>query len=201
MPLLYLLYVAYGLVLLATPVLTIALYVRYARLRRQLNEFAEENAKNLSKLQRAVGELQSKLAATTLHAAAPPAAEKPVTPDVRQTVPVPRSFPQAQVPPLVAVTPRVEVPPTPKPQATPPLIPVIEKKPETAPEQKPPMPAPVVPVPPVTVTPPIIPAASPIATPLQKTPAPAAPVEAKPLAPAHTGASSRGKASCPASAS
>jgi hypothetical protein len=170
--------VLYGLVLLATPVLTIALYIRYARLRKQLNELTEENTKNLTKLQRAVGELQSKLAAATPHAT--PATEKPVTPDIRQTVPVPRSFPQAQVPPPVVVPPRVEVQPSPKPQATPPLIPVIEKKPEPAPEQKPPMPAPVVPVPPVTFTPPIIPAPAP---PL-KPPAPAAPVEPKPLAPA-----------------
>jgi hypothetical protein len=101
--------VVYGLVLFATPVLTIALYVRYARLRKQLNEFGEENAKNLTKLQRAVGELQSKLAATTSHAT--PAAEKPVTPEVRQpvSVPVPRSFPQAHIPPPVVVPPRVEV--------------------------------------------------------------------------------------------
>jgi hypothetical protein len=184
MPFLILVAVLYGLLLLATPFLAIGLYVRHAKLRKQLNDFTEENAKNLTKLQRAVGELQSKLAATTPHVAATPATEKPVTPQARQPVAVPRSFPQAYVPPPVAVPSRVEVQPPPKPQA-PPLIPVTEKKPEPALEQKPQVPTPVVPVPPaavppVTATPPTIPAAAP---PL-KPPVPPAPVEPKPLAPA-----------------
>jgi hypothetical protein len=170
--------VVYGLVLFATPVLTIALYVRYARLRKQLNEFGEENAKNLTKLQRAVGELQSKLAATTSHAT--PAAEKPVTPEVRQpvSVPVPRSFPQAHIPPPVVVPPRVEVQPPAKPQTPPPVL-VTDNKPEPAPELKPQMPAPAAPVPPVVVTPPTLPAAAPP----QKPPTPPAPVEPKPAEP------------------
>ena len=60
MPLLYLLFVLYGLVLLATPVLTIALFLRQARLQKQLNKHAEENTKELTRLQRAVGELQAR---------------------------------------------------------------------------------------------------------------------------------------------
>src|SRR5579864_7081903 len=168
--------VVYGLVLLATPVLTIALYVRYARLRKQLNEFTEENAKNLTKLQRAVGELQSKLAATGVHTT--PAVEKPATSEARQTtnVPVPRSYPHVQIPPTVAVPPPVEVQPPPKPQ-TPPSVLITEKKPEPAPEVKPQLPAPAVPVPPVIVTPPITPATPPP----QKPPTPTAPLEAKPV--------------------
>ena len=84
MPLLMLLYVAYGLVMLATPVLTISLYLRQAKLRKQLNDLAEENAKQLTKLQRAVGELQSRVAEGVPSNA--PAHEKPVTTDNRQVV-------------------------------------------------------------------------------------------------------------------
>src|SRR5580704_16822300 len=145
MPLLYLLYVLYGLVLLATPVLTISLFVRQARLRKQLNELAEENAKQLTKLQRAVGELQTKLAATTPPAT--PAPERASSPEARQPVPVPRSFPHVQIPLPVVVPPRVEVPLPSKPQPTPPIL-VTEKKPEFAAEENPLVPTPAVPVPP-----------------------------------------------------
>lgn len=179
MPLLYLLFGVYVLVLLATPFLAIGLYFRHARLRKQLNGLAEENAKQLTKLQRAVGELQTKLAATA--PAATPAPETASGPEARQPVAVPRSFPQVQLPPPVVVSPRIEVPPG-NLQPAPP-IPITEKKPEPAPEQKPLAPIPAPPVPPLTLTPPIIPAASPISTPTQKTPALAAPVEPKPLAP------------------
>jgi hypothetical protein len=41
--------VLYGLLLLVTPFLTIALFAREAKLRRQLNELAEENAKQHTK--------------------------------------------------------------------------------------------------------------------------------------------------------
>jgi hypothetical protein len=157
MPLLILFAVLYGLVLLATPILAISLYVRNAKLRKQLNDLAEENAKQLTKLQRAVGELQIKVAA-----AAPSAA----TTEVRQPVPVPRSFPQAHIPPAAVVPPRVEVQPPIKPQPTPP-IPVTVEKPEPTP------------IPPVTVTPPIVPTQVP-----QKPPTPTTPLEPKPLAPA-----------------
>src|SRR5579872_537280 len=170
--------VVYGLVLLATPVLTIALYVRYARIRKQLNEFTEENAKNLTKLQRAVGELQIKLAATDVHTT--PAVEKPATFEAHQTtiVPVPRSYPHAQIPPTVAVPPPVEGQPPAKPEMPQP-VPVTEKKPEPAPQLKPQVPAPAAPVPPVIVTPTIIPAAAPP----QKPPTPTAPLEPKPVEP------------------
>src|SRR5260370_20250077 len=176
MPLLILVAVLYALLLLATPFLAMGLYRRHAKLRKQLNEFTEENAKNLTKLQRAVGELQSKLAATAPHAAAPLAAEKPVTTEARQPVPVPRSFPQIYVPPPVAVPPRVDAQPPAKPQATPP-IPVTEKKPEPPPEAKPQIPIPPAPGPPVTVTPPTTPAAAPPLKP------PAAAIEPQPVEP------------------
>jgi Predicted membrane protein (DUF2339) len=153
MPLLMLLYVAYGLVLLATPVLTISLYFRQAKLRKQLNDLAEENAKQFTKLQRAVGELQSRVASGVSPAA--PAHEKPVTPDIRQPIPVARSYPPVLVSPSVVVPDHVDVPPFGKPQPTSP-VPVTEKKPELVLEPKPQVPAPPAPVPPIGVTPPVI---------------------------------------------
>jgi hypothetical protein len=177
MPLLYLLYVLYGLVLLATPVLTISLFVRQARLRKQLNELTEENAKQFARLQRAVGELQAKLAAAAPPAA--PALERASGPEARQ--PVPRSFPHLQIPLPVGGSPRVEVSP-PSTPPTPP-IPVTEKKPEFAAEHKPVVPTPAAPVPPVTVTAPVIAAASPVTASPHKPPAPAAPSESKPAEP------------------
>jgi hypothetical protein len=132
-----------GLLLLATPFFAIALYVKYSNLRKQLNELAEENAKQHIKLQRAVGELQSKVAATAPPAAAP--ADKSVAPEVRNPAPVPESHPAVHIPLPDVASPHSEVPPPFKPQATP-SIPVTEKKLDPAP------------IPPVTATSPIIPA-------------------------------------------
>src|SRR5690348_17690481 len=70
-----LLLVLFGLLVVVTPFLTIALFVREAKLRRRLNELAEENTRQHTILQRAVGELQSKLAAASAPTA--PVAEKP----------------------------------------------------------------------------------------------------------------------------
>jgi hypothetical protein len=178
--LLYLLLGLYGLVLLAAPFLVIGLYVRQARLRKQLNELAEENAKQLSRLQRAVGELQTKLVATVPPAT--PAPDRASSSEARQPVPVPRSFPHVQIPLPVVVSPRVEGPPPSKAQPTPP-IPVTEKKPEPAAEQKPLIPTPAAPVPPVIVTAPVIPAAPPITASPYRPPAPAAPPDSKPAEP------------------
>ena len=174
MPLFYLLFGLYGLLLLATPFLAIALYVRNSKLRLQLNELAEENAKQHTKLQRAIGELQTKLGATASPAA--PTVEKPATPEASQpsVAPVPRSYPHVPIPSPIAAPPRVDVQAPIKPQPAPP-IPGTEKKPEAALEQKPQIPAPVVPLPPVTVTPPVIPAATTVEL---------KPVEPKPVAPA-----------------
>ena len=164
MPLLILFAVVYGLVLFATPIFAIALYLKSVRLRKQLNDLAEENAKQFTKLQRAVGELQTKVAATVPPTAPP--ADKTVSPEVHTPAPVPRSFPQAHLPTPVAVPPRVEVQPPAKPQ-TPPSIPVTGKKPEPAPELNPPVPTP----------------AAPAAAPSQKLPEPVAPLQPKPVDP------------------
>lgn len=158
MPLLYLMVVLFVCLAIATPFLTLFLLGRQAKLRRELNELAAENENQHTKLQRAVGELQSKLAAGAQPVA--PRAERPVTPEVHQQVPVPRSFPVVPipVPPIVppvkqtpAVQPRVEVRPPVEPP-TPPPITVTEKKPEPAPP-------PIVPpaAPPKTIPPPIAP--------------------------------------------
>ncbi|MGC2672221.1 MAG: hypothetical protein WA299_10185, partial [Candidatus Acidiferrum sp.] len=159
MPLAILLLVLLGLLVVITPFLTIALFVREARLRKELHELAEENAKQHTKLQRAIGELQSKTAATASSSA--PAGEKPLTPEVRQPVPAPGSFPHVQIPAPVVVPLRAEVQP---PIAGPikPSIPVTEKKYEPAAEQEPQVPALIAPLPPAKVTPPVIPTATPL---------------------------------------
>jgi hypothetical protein len=162
MPLLILMAVVSGFLLLISPFIAIAALVKQSTLRRQLNELAEENAKQHTRLQRAVGELQTKMAAA-------PVAEKPVTPEAPQPIPVPRSFPVMQVPPLVA-PPRVQPQPPVAPPDAPP-IPALEKKPEPTPEQKPqapaasapPSPPKVIPTP--AVPPPTVHAASPVAIP------------------------------------
>jgi hypothetical protein len=176
MPLLILFAAAYGLVLLATPILAISLYVRNARLRKQLNDLAGENARQFTNLQRVVGELQTKVAATV----PPPGArvEKPVAPLVH--TPVPSAHPEALADPTLVTSPRIEGPPTAKPEP-PASFPVAEKKPGPPPEQKPPS---LAPVPPVTVAPPVLPPAAPVAAPPEKPLAPAPPLEPKPLAPA-----------------
>ena len=144
MPLFYLLFGLYGLLLLATPFLVIALYARNTKLRQQLNELSKQNAEQHTKLQRAIGELQSKLAATASPGA--PTVDKPATPEASHpsVIPLTQSYPHVQIPPPVAVPPRVEVPSPIKSQAAPP-IPVTEKKPGPAP------------APPATATPPIVP--------------------------------------------
>src|SRR5580698_7317863 len=151
----YLLFGFYGLLLLATPFLAIWLYFKNAKLKQQLTELVEENAKQHTKLQRAIGELQTKIGATVS-----PAAEKPVAPEVSHpsAVPVPRSYPHVLIPSPITVPPRVQVQPPIKPPAAP-IIPAAEEKPHPAPEQKPVSPTPSAPVPTVTATPPTIPSA------------------------------------------
>jgi hypothetical protein len=168
-PFLYLLYVFYGLTLLAAPVLFIALFVRQAKFRKQLNDLAEDNAQKFARLQRTVGELQTKVAAAAPAATAAP--EKAASPEARQPIPVPRSFPHVQIPPPVVVPSRVEVPPPTRLQSPPP-IPVTEKKPEPAS------------APPVTLTPPVVPTLRPtLPSESKPIPPPAPPIIPPPTAP------------------
>ncbi|MGH7994219.1 MAG: hypothetical protein ACREDQ_11925, partial [Limisphaerales bacterium] len=99
MPLLILLAVLFGLLLLVSPVLAISALIAQSAFRKKLKDITEENAKQINKLQRAVGELQSRLAAASAPAA--PNAEKPVTSEVRLPVPAPGSFPAGKIPPPV----------------------------------------------------------------------------------------------------
>jgi len=170
---LYLLFGLYGLLLLATPFLAIALYFRNSKLRKQLNELAEENTKQHTKLQRAIGELQSKLGATASYRT--PSVEKPATTEASQpsVVPVPPSYPHVPIPSPIAVPPQF-VPQPPLKTLTAPPIPPTEKTTEAAPEQKPQASPPSVPLPPVTATPPAIPPV---------TPTEPKPIEPKPLVP------------------
>ncbi|HYL62477.1 MAG TPA: DUF2339 domain-containing protein [Candidatus Methylomirabilis sp.] len=158
MALIFLIAIFCGFVFLIAPIWLIALSVRSAKLRRQLAELTEETAKQQTKLQRAIGELQTRLAATSADTAG---TEKAAAPEVRQQVPVPRSFPVVPIPPTPVVPPAKSVPPVPgRVEVKPPITPVA-------------------PVPPVSTTPPQT--TAPPAPPGAKPPAPP---ELKPLAPA-----------------
>lgn len=129
MELLYLIAVFYGLFLLVLPVWLIALSVREARLRRELSEVREEHKREQLKLQRIVGELQTKLAslqpapsATEKPAAETPAAETPAptgpTPVATSAPPatpapsfVPRTFTSVPIPPAPAALQKPPSPP------------------------------------------------------------------------------------------
>ncbi|MGB7628278.1 MAG: DUF2339 domain-containing protein, partial [Candidatus Acidiferrum sp.] len=154
MPLAILLLVLVGLFVVASPFLTIALFVKQASLRRQLNALADEHAKQLTKLQRAVGELQSKIAAGVPPARQP--GEQATTSDVKQAAPAAVRFPTVKIPPPIVVAPRVELQPPIAPPA-PPSIPVAEKKPGpiAMPGQTAQVPAPA--VPPKVIPPPASP--------------------------------------------
>ncbi len=180
MPFTQLVLVLYLVLAFFTPVLAIFLFVREAKLRKQLKALEEENTRQHSTLQRDIAEVKRQLAAATQHPA--PAAQKPPATELRQTEPVPRTFPPVEVPPpllvspakvLTSAGPRIETPEPagpPVPSVTPPL----EKKPEILPEQKPQPPAPI--LPPATAVP------ASVLDP--KPPAPARPAEPRPLVPA-----------------
>ena len=63
MPLLIFIAVVFGFLLLVTPFIAIASLVKQSTLRKQLNDLVEENSKQHARLQRAIGELQTKVAA------------------------------------------------------------------------------------------------------------------------------------------
>jgi hypothetical protein len=190
--LLYLIAVLYGLLLLALPVWLIALSIQSSGLRRKLKAVEEESARERLKLQRAIGELQSKL--TTAPAGQQPATEKtaPIPTPLSTptpTVGVPRSFPVVPIPPVPIVPPLKPQPtppsqlvaPTPAATATPPT-PVVPAEPKpTAPIAQPPAhpeqkPAASTSVPPKPTTPPAAPhpPAAPAAPPRPSTAVPPA---------------------------
>ncbi|MGB6883691.1 MAG: hypothetical protein WBE10_06565, partial [Candidatus Acidiferrum sp.] len=153
MPLLILIAVVFGFLLLVTPFIAIAALVKQSSLRRQLSELVEENARQHTKLQRAVGELQSQLLSTV--PAATPDVEKHTTPEAHPSIPVPGTIPPVQTPAPVVVPARTEVQPPIEP-LTPP-VPVIEKKPEPTVEREPLIPTVSAPPPAPKPTPPAAP--------------------------------------------
>lgn len=168
MALIYLIAIFCGCVFLIAPIWLIALSVRSAALKRQLKELAEETAKQQTKLQRIIGELQTKLAA--LSAEGPAKAERvapevPSVPPAKSTPPVPVRV-EAKPPAPVAPAPPVPISPTQ----------TAEKKPEPIVEVRPPAPAPTAPASPVVAAP--LPSVTPAVA------KPPAPPEQKPLAPA-----------------
>jgi len=175
--LLYLIAVFYGLFLLVLPVWLIALSFRAGRLRRELSEAREEHKREQLRLQRAVGELQTKLASLQSQPAQP-APEKPAAEPPAPATPTPVPV----TPPPPAPTPSI-VPRGPTPVAIPPA-PVVPQKPPTPPahlETKPPEPKPVTPAhvpappPPPAVVPSAPPAPAKVAPPTAPTNVPATP--------------------------
>jgi hypothetical protein len=180
-------FAAYLLALLASvvvfsPIFIIGLYVRYSRVQKKLNELIEENAKQHATLQRAIGQLQSRLA--TAHE------PSTVAHEARQQVPIPRSFPVVPTPPVPAVPPPKPAPPVSLSAETkPPAAPPVPTTPAATPptqiaEQRPPSvpePKPIVPTPAPPLAPPTAPA-PPVTTPLPPEAKPAT-AETKPHAP------------------
>jgi hypothetical protein len=165
MPLVELIFVLFAILAIATPFITLVLLGKYKKLRVNLDQLAEENSKQHTSFQREVADLKRQLTAA-VRPAAPVAGEPvqrpagPASPTVRET-PVP--------------APRVDLPAPVKPPAPLSSFPILEKKPEPP---QPQMPQESAPVTPAHV--PIVPAS----TPVQKLPAPPAPVEPKPVLPA-----------------
>jgi len=164
MPLVVLIVVAFALLVIASPFITIALLAKYKNLRENLRQLDEENSRQHTSFQREVADLKRQLAA--VHAAAP----APGEPVQRPAVPVAPPVKETQVPMI-----RVEIPTSVKLPAPMPF-PISEGQPEPQqPMEKPQVPSPVAPPP--------MPSA-PATPPAQRLPAPPAPVEQKPVLPA-----------------
>jgi len=163
--LLYLIAVFYGLFLLVLPVWLIALSVRAGRLRRELSDVRDAHQREQLRLQRAMGELQTKLASLQ---SVQPATEKPAaethTPKPEHQAPgVPSpSFTPAPIPPSPSMVPRAFTPAPPPP--APPPKPAVPSP--SQPAAQPPLPEP-----PAVVTTPVHAATKPVEPP----PAPAHP--------------------------
>ena len=130
MPLVVLIIVVFALFLIATPFITLVLLGRYKRLRENLDQLTQENARQHSSFQREVADLKRQLAAATEHAA--PVAGEPVQRPVASATPSPKETPTPST--RVDVTASVKLP-------SPMSFPPAEKKPEP-PVQKPQEPAP-----------------------------------------------------------
>ena len=188
--------VLYALFALATPVLVVALYVRYSKLRGQVEAAKEEGARQTAALRSEISDLRKQVAAQKI-ALSPAATEQPrPAPLAVHLAPVEtakRETSPAPIPPAVAAMPKPILPPTPVEPLKPALrtgVPVVPSPSGFAPPKKE-EPNPVTPpMPPVTepsaaVTP------SPLQVPLSDTIKPQIPIlSAPPSAPADLAAAS-----------
>ncbi|HET8923320.1 MAG TPA: DUF2339 domain-containing protein [Candidatus Acidoferrum sp.] len=166
--------VLFGLLVLATPIITLFLLVKYRKLRANLDQLKEETSRQHSSFQREVAELKRQLASQS-HPIAPVAEKAAERPASAAATPVQ----EAPAPPS-----RVDLP-TPVKLPAPVSLPGPEKKPELQPEAKPQVPAPILPSP-AAGTPPSTAAQKPRAPVESKLDLPAAaktPADIKPAAP------------------
>jgi len=126
-PLAQLFFVLYGLFALATPVLVIALYVRYNKLQARVKAAEEESARQATALRHEITDLKKQLAAQKAAGEkAPPAEHGPVSPTVSETPPAPakQEIPPVVLPPAVVVPPPKQLePPHEPPKPQPPQMP------------------------------------------------------------------------------
>jgi hypothetical protein len=171
MPLPQLFLALYILFALATPVLVIALYVRYTKLQQRLKQLEDENARQAVTFTHELAELKRQAAAPRPAAPDKPISPEPAKPSTAQTqapipspiatpasIPTPSPIPVVPNPAAPAIVPPMAVPPkpvAPPEPAAPPLAAQESKsgEPRLKPaEPKPPVPAeateqkPVVPV-------------------------------------------------------
>lgn len=119
--------IGYGILAVATPILVIALYVRYSQLRARVQAAEEETAHQAAVLRREIADLRKQVAAQTaapVHA--PPAERVPAPAMVPEPPPAPpkRDIPDVVLPPAVVLPPKQPglMHPSPKPQ--PPMTPL-----------------------------------------------------------------------------
>jgi hypothetical protein len=193
-PMAQLFLVVYGLFALATPVLVIALYVRYSRLQARVKAAEEESARQATQtaaLRHEIADLKKQVTAQKT-----PAADKAIT---QERVPIPAPLyetitehpkPETR---SVAMPPATTTPPKPSPSPAPPtepkkleippIVPVASPPTQSLPlpqkeepkPQLPSTPAATEPPKPTTPPPPPVPLAPPITPPLPIPPAPPKP--------------------------
>ena len=111
--------ILYGLFALATPILVIALYVRYSKLQGRLKCAEEETEKQVASLRRDIWDLKKQVAAQK--AAAPATVIDEHGPAPAAEPPKPQPSPQVVPPPPVVAPPQPPTPPaTPPPSPAPP---------------------------------------------------------------------------------
>jgi Predicted membrane protein (DUF2339) len=165
--------VLYGLLVLAAPILVLALYIRFNKLQTRLNGIEEESAKHTAALRREIAELRKQIAVHTV-AAAPvhedrkddAKAQEPIADAAKRDAaqhpisPVTAIPPKPTVAPVHTEPPKIEIPPRAPVALHAPEIPPPAKKEELS--------LPAQPTPPVVIksptpaTPPSLPAPPPV---------------------------------------